>query len=200
MRCTETYYQVCRELIDEVCELFDHPAYFHLGMDEENIEHQKYASIATVRGENLWFHDLYYLAECCERNNARPWIWSDYYWDHPDAFKRRMPRSILQSNWSYNLVLPKGADGKYPNHRYQAYVDLNEMGYDQVMTASCWCCHANMEQTVRIALDNNFSREHLAGFMIAPWMFTTELARYTLLDNAHRMGMVRRWYEKDLEG
>ena len=111
-----------------------------------------------------------------------------------------MPKSALQSNWSYHYVQPKGPDGKYPSIGYQTYVDLNELGYDQVMTGSCWGHHGNMEQTVRIALDNHFSREHLAGFMIAPWMFTTELARYTLLDNAHRMGMVRRWYEKDLEG
>lgn len=199
MRCTETYYKVCRDLIDEVCELFDHPAYFHLGMDEEGLECQKDYAIITIRNENLWFHDLYYLAECCERNNARPWVWSDYYWEHPDVFKRRMPRSILQSNWSYSRLQPKGPDGRYAEVGYRAYVELNELGYDQVMTGSCWNFHGNMEQTMRIALDNNFSREHLAGFMIAPWVFTTELSRYTLLDNAHRLGMVRKWYEEELK-
>ena len=35
MVSTPTYYKVVGELIDEACELFDYPAYFHIGMDEE---------------------------------------------------------------------------------------------------------------------------------------------------------------------
>ena len=40
MVSTKWYYQVCADLIDEVCELFK-PKYLHLGMDEEVYENQK---------------------------------------------------------------------------------------------------------------------------------------------------------------
>ena len=40
MVATPTYRRVCTELIDEVCELFDHPALFHLGMDDETHKQQ----------------------------------------------------------------------------------------------------------------------------------------------------------------
>ena len=37
MISTKYYYTVCRDLIREVYELFDHPKYIHLGLDEENL-------------------------------------------------------------------------------------------------------------------------------------------------------------------
>ena len=195
MRCSDTYYQVCGELIDEVCGLFGKPAYFHLGMDEETYENQKYMGSAFVRGEELWWHDLIFLADRCERNGARAWIWSDYYWHHPDVFVRRMPKSILQSNWRYERILLPDATGRYPSVGYQTYLDLNRLGYDQVPTASTWAFHGNIEQTVRLALDEGFDREHLLGFMAAPWQFTIEENLYTLMDDAYRLGRARRVFE-----
>ena len=46
-RCvsTDTYYDVCRDLIAEVIDLFDQPRFFHLGMDEETAEHQRYYAL-----------------------------------------------------------------------------------------------------------------------------------------------------------
>ena len=39
---TEPYYAVCRDLIAEAIEIFDHPRLFHLGMDEELAHHQRF--------------------------------------------------------------------------------------------------------------------------------------------------------------
>ena len=36
MVSTPEYYSFCDDIINEVCETFDYPAYFHIGMDEEN--------------------------------------------------------------------------------------------------------------------------------------------------------------------
>ena len=38
MLSTPIYYEVCRDVIQEVCEVFK-PRYFHLGMDEEDEKH-----------------------------------------------------------------------------------------------------------------------------------------------------------------
>lgn len=194
MRCTETYYRVCGELIDEVCDLFDRPALFHLGMDEENLQIQRNRSIITIRNEKQWWKDFTMLVERCEKNGARAWVWSDYYWDHPDIFVRNMPKSVLQSNWCYAHAVRKGPDGKYPNPCYQAYVELEKLGYDQVPTSSCWGHFASMEQTVRLAQEEGFAPERLKGFMIAPWLFTVEESLYGLLDNAYRLGRIKKRY------
>ena len=197
MRCTDTYYKVCHELIEEVCGLFSRPKYFHLGMDEETWEHQKNMGSAFIRGEQLWWHDLCDLKECCEKNGARAWVWSDYYWHHPDIFIKRMPKEVLQSNWRYECVPLPDADGRYPNVGYQAYLDLDRLGYDQVPTASTWGFHGNIEQTVRLAMREKFNPDYLLGFMAAPWQLTTEDNLYTLMDDAYRLGRARRLFETD---
>ena len=55
-RCvsTDTYYEVCRDLISEVIEIFDKPRFFHLGMDEETARHQRYYNYVMVRQYDLW--------------------------------------------------------------------------------------------------------------------------------------------------
>ena len=76
--------------------------FFHLGMDEETAGHQKHLNYVMVRQHDLWWHDLLFLAEQAEKSGARPWIWSDYVWHHPDQFYEKMPKSVLQSNWYYD--------------------------------------------------------------------------------------------------
>jgi len=43
-----------------------------------------------------------FFVEQVERAGVRPWIGSDYLWDHLDEFAERMPRSVVQSNWYYD--------------------------------------------------------------------------------------------------
>ena len=183
---TPEYLAVVKDLIDEACELFGKPRYFHLGMDEETAEHQRYYSYAVVRGEMYWWKDFYHLLDCVEKNGARPWIWSDYYWNHPDLFLEKMPKEVLQSNWYYgNDFLPR-EDGKY-NTYVQTYVDLDQYGYDQVPTSSTWSTKRNTYCTV-IFGQKNISEEHLAGFMTAPWLNTRPAMKHCLMGDAEVFG------------
>lgn len=198
MLSTQTYYGVCGELIDEVCELFGHPAYFHLGMDEENYDNQREYGYIVIRGEKLWWHDLYFLFDRCEKNGARPWIWADYYWYKQELFKERMPKSALLSNWQYGRAQGKDpATGRYPQIGYQTYVDFNALGYDQVLTSSTWSHIGNSDQTVRLAKEEDFDPEHLKGFMTAPWQATESSNRLRLMEDADRLGEARRKYFGD---
>jgi hypothetical protein len=101
MVSTDIYYTVCRDLIEEVSLLFDKPRFFHLGMDEELASYQTRQDYAVVRQNDLWWGDLYFLIGEVEKNGIRPWVWSDYAWHKPDVFFRKMPKSVLQSNWYY---------------------------------------------------------------------------------------------------
>lgn len=189
MVSTPVYYRVCADLIQEVCELFGNPRLFHLGFDEEIELLQRNLEKVIVRGEALWWHDLFFLAGECEKHGARPWIWSDYFWHHPDLFKKNMPKSILQSNWFYNTFTDW-----HEGHRYRTAIEtydaLDALGYDQVPTGSTWSRHQNLYQTVAYA-KNRLNPSLLKGFMAAPWLMTTREDRFRLLDDADRLFVAR---------
>ncbi len=172
MLSTEKYYQVCSDLIRDVAEIFDRPRFMHLGYDEETTGHQRKYKYCVVRQGDLWWHDFLWFVKETEKTGMRPWIWSDYVWHHPDLFFKRMPKSVLQSNWYY------GADFDYDvlkakgrlNH-VKAYEDLDKAGFDQVPTGSNWSNDENFAGTVRHCR-KVCSPDRLKGFMMAPWFFT----------------------------
>ena len=99
------YYNTCRELIEEVYEIFDHPQYIHLGMDEEDtpaiVEGLGDGLITIRRGELLW-HDLNFLCDVVKNLGATPWIWSDNCFEHPEEFRKHIPTdNIVLSPWHY---------------------------------------------------------------------------------------------------
>jgi hypothetical protein len=176
MVSTETYYQVCRDLIAETLDLFDGPRFFHLGMDEETYDHQRNFSHVVIRQGDLWWHDLGILLDAVEKGGSRPWVWSDYMWHHPDLFFANMPKSVLQSNWYYDdAVDMDSVHGR-------AYRQLEERGYDQVPTGSNWSGQTkNMELTVERCKEV-IAPERLFGFMQTPWRPTEEEFRDIHMD------------------
>ena len=190
-RCvsTERYYAVCRDLIAEVLELFGGPRFFHLGMDEETAQHQRNYAYAVMRQHELWWHDIGILFDAVEKGGARPWIWSDYVWHHPDEFFENMPPSVLQSNWYYDNKFDEGID------YVKAYLDLDRHGYDQVPTGSNWSNDENFEGTVTFC-KQVIKPGLLKGFLHAPWHPTLEAHREHHLNAVAQMGRAR----KTLEG
>ena len=173
---TSAYYAVCTDLIREVCAIFDTPRFFHLGYDEETPGHQANQSYMVVRQGELWWHDFLLLARTVEAQGVRPWIWSDYQWNHPEEFLNRMPKTVLQSNWYYGDVFGEDAPGGaavWPQVRkyVQTYLDLDRAGFDQVPTGSNWSNDVNFGGTVDFCR-GNLSPERLKGFLMAPWFFT----------------------------
>ena len=168
MVSTQQYYMVCRNLINEIIDIFDKPRFFHLGMDEENAPLQKQHNFVIVRQNDLWWHDFYILTEEVEKNNVRPWIWSDYAWDFPDEFFKKMPKTVLQSNWYYGDSFDLEKISDVSRKRINLYSDLEKHGYDQVPTGS------NHGNTVNFGGTVDYCKEIIApsklyGFMTAPW-------------------------------
>ena len=199
MMSTRIYYEVCRDLIEEVAELFDHPAYIHLGMDEEG-DPQFFKDLDMVhyrQGELIW-HDLRYLCDCVKRCGSRPWIWADMCMYEPESFRKHLGYDdVVLSPWIYfairrehwTLIKSK-----------QRYIDSNEgsMGIEYMEEAPIWqtmtregviaandgygtvpCCSAWGEceycsDDVVEHFVNNCRPENLLGFMTAPWVRTTE--------------------------
>ena len=168
MISTPIYYKVCRDLIEEVCEVFK-PKYFHLGMDEENLANQKNQMIAIIRQHELWWHDFYYLVECVERCGARAWIWADYFWFYPDECKEKMPKSVVMCGWYYWRCYGEAVEkSEYRQKMLASFKLLSDLGYDQVPTASVWAELDNMQELTRYCAER-IDSEHWIGMMQTTW-------------------------------
>ncbi len=192
MISTPTYYQVCADLIAEVCEAFGYPRLFHLGLDEEVIAHQRAQHIAIIRQGEHWWHDAFFLFRECEKHGARPWVWSDYYWHNPELFVKNMPKSVLQSNWYYGRFDKKDASGNRVID-ISTYVDFERLGYDQVPTASTWSKPKghNQLETLEFCREH-ISPERLKGFMTVPWSCTQRDYEFFLKNDAHMFFVARK--------
>ncbi len=107
MISTEEYYHVCNDLIREVYEIFEHPAYIHLGMDEEDDEHARgnRRGLGIFRHGDLYWHDLRYLLDCVEATGALPWIWYDpTVFNYERYLKTVDPSRIVLSPWYYDAL------------------------------------------------------------------------------------------------
>ena len=190
MVSTPQYYQVCEDLIREVAELFGFPSLFHLGLDEETAQMQAGYDFCCVRQQELWWHDVYYLFDCCQKVGARPWVWADPCWSchgHQEEYLRKMPKSVLQSNWFY-APMRRNADGTFRDCQYESYLTLDQAGFDQVPTVSTWQGRLENARVTMELAKNTFAPERVKGFMTAPWQFTRPDRLYALLNDAYCFG------------
>lgn len=104
-----------------------------------------------------------------------------------------MPKSVLQSNW-YNRF---NFDKPY-NKSVQAYLDLEELGYDQVPGGSNVyegtddCFFSNVKFCTE-----NVADERLFGFIQSPWKHTKMENREQLLRAIQLAGEAKEWYENN---
>jgi len=177
---TPEYYRVCEDVIRDVWEVFDHPRLFHLGYDEEQHKAQKRFDYCVIRQGELWWKDFMWFVRKVEGLDMRPWIWSDYAWDHPEEFMQRMPRSVLQSNWYYDFAFDPAKTSKEQKHILKFYVELDKAGFDQMPCGSTWHCTVNFGRTVKFCREN-ISDERRKGYLMASWRFTVPKERDRLL-------------------
>lgn len=194
MVSTSVYYRVCADVIREVCEVFDSPRLFHLGLDEEDtVGNQRFREAVHIRSKELWWHDVYFYLGEAEKQGARPWVWSDAAFENPETFVERMPKSVLQSNWYYNSFKEWPAD-HWHSKAIRTYELLDKNGFEQVPTCSaCEGVTANIMQTLAHG-KAVLSPELLRGYLIAPWTRTTMNTIYYAKHNAYQMYLARQKY------
>ena len=168
MVSTRKYYQVCSEIIADVMEIFDTPRLFHLGFDEEWEYHQRTYEYCVMRQGELWWHDFLWFVKEVERYGVRAWAWSGEK-NNPEEFRRRMPKSVLQSPWLYmGFKDPQYVKDIIP------YDQLVEWGYDILPCGSnCYGVYTNFEQNVRHCREH-YPHNLIKGFMHASWLEVTE--------------------------
>ena len=197
MMSTSIYYRVCRELIAEVYEAFDHPRYFHIGMDEEgDPQFFKLQEMVHFRQGELIWHDLKFLIDTVKELGAKAWIWGDMCVYNPEEFRKHIPvddvvlqpwiyYAVRREHWTPTMAKPRwhsikeqdGHDYVEEAHIWQVmtHEGVNAMndGYETVPTPSNWgdneWCH---DDVVEHYINNNKSGK-LLGFMTAPWKRTS---------------------------
>ena len=198
MVSTEKYYQVCSDLISEVCTLFSKPRFFHLGMDEESASNQSHYNYIVVRQNDVWWKDFYFLVEQVEKQNARAWIWPDYMlWNFPDQFFKKMPKSVVQCNWYYGENFDLNPSNEQNQKYVKAYLDLENAGYDQIPTGSY---HENNEKSILNTVkfcEKNVSNTRLLGFLQTFWKPTIEEYRDRILKGVELAGDAKGWYKEN---
>jgi hypothetical protein len=169
MVSTPAYYHCCRELINEVTELFSGPRFFHIGMDEEDFENQKYYNYQTVRSGELWWDDLNFYFDQVKANGIRPWMWSDVLRNcDENMFNSRVPIDVLQSNWYYGDKFTNLPSDSIEFKAINVYSILDRLGYEQIPTVSNWNNDDNFPMTVDYC-KNSLNQEKLLGYMTTPW-------------------------------
>jgi len=199
MVSTDKYYEVCANLIREVCDLFNKPRFFHIGMDEETETHQRSYKHIVIRNNDIWWGDFYYLVSQVEKNGSRSWIWSDYVWRQPELFYKKMPKSVVQSNWYYRTFdTTDERERQYIN----SYIEMNRAGYDQIPTGAYLISkyfpnlkssELNIGSTVDFC-KKNLDDKLLFGFLQTIWAPTIEENRDWILQGISLLGDAKKRY------
>ncbi len=193
MISTPKYYEVCADLIGEVCEIFK-PKYFHIGMDEENIANLRLYNMAIIRQYDLWWHDLYFLVNCVEKGGARAMMWSDYAREKPEEFVSKCPKSVVQNVWYYGAYFDPAFHEAVASRLYPIEL-LDKHGFDQIPTGSIWNCRENFEGLVKYSAEH-ITDSRLLGFMQTTWErpATGWMDKMTLGNET--LAAAKKWYEE----
>ncbi len=200
MISSSVYYKVTKDLIEEVYELFDHPAYIHVGMDEEDNKHQANRDFVVYRQGDLYMHDIRYFVDCIKNLGATPWIWSCPLFDMTEAFEKEFkPDELVLSPWYYNAFRREHWTPIESRQEYVTYYNegdyakmnikfveedpflvnfrakalpLMEKGYRYIPCASVFNrCDWNTVDLMEYFRDNGIDSQIL-GYVTAPWIAT----------------------------
>lgn len=171
MVSSKKYYAFVSDIIKDVCEIFDYPRYFHIGMDEETVSFQDYGqSVVIVRQGELWWHDVLFYVKEVERHGSRAWCWSNCIRTFDaETYAKKMPKSVVQSPWWYTGSMDPNSKDSW-NKPAKALYALARLGYDTVPCSSnCYSEPHAMKRVVELC-DKIYKQEHLLGYQMAPWL------------------------------
>ena len=174
------YYKMCSDVISDVMDIFGKPRFFHIGYDEETVHHQRSFTYQVLRVGESWWRDFLFIINEVEKHGARPWAWSDYAWYHPDYYER-CPKSVIQQNWYYDEQyggFDPESNKTSDYDRLITFWKLDAAGFDQVPCGTNWVGIKRRELGIGAddvigklipACRSAISKDHLYGFMMAPW-------------------------------
>jgi hypothetical protein len=184
---TQIYYDFCRDVIEEVCDIFGSPEIFHIGMEEEDANSQKNKPIAIVRAPHIMMRDINFLADVCKAKGARACIWLNdkmiEAFGGEDAFCKNISKDIIMMPYYYGWVRPYYTEAEIPK-TVKLMKRLGELGYDMIVCSSTWSWHLAMHDVMDYC-KNNVDNKHILGYIMASWILTDPKKYNALLDAAY---------------
>ncbi len=184
MISTPEYYAFCKDIIDEVCEIFDNPPIFDIGMDEEGDFCQSWFDFCCIRRGKLLWHDVNYILDCVRKNGATPWIAADLFWAYPEEFSANIAKDVIVSPWYYLSI----EAGPPPYNFHEDWHDspstfkkISDAGYREITIGGNFNWSENMKELVA------FSKEQipdnmLLGYLLTIWKPPIDKYKYTYLE------------------
>ena len=126
-RSTPEYYKICKELIEEICEIFEGPEYFHLGLDEEfpDMENK-----SLYRKGDALFKDYRFLMDCVKECGAKYMMFSSTCMHNLDLWSKYIPEDMTftigqyyefeESKWTKISDQPLDVQEYYWNGGFEA--------------------------------------------------------------------------------
>ena len=184
MVSTPIYYEVVRDLIHEVIDIFDKPELFLMDQDEEGELIQRRMDFVCYRQYDLLWHDIKFIQDCIREKGVRPWMYVDLYANHPEEFLQHIKKDVVISPWYYEhfyedvetkLPQPDDDPENYDNFlwaKIKSYTELPALGYDIIPVASNCYRDFSIDHTIRY-MKEKIPQDKLIGYGLAPWNGTT---------------------------
>ena len=194
MISSDVYYKVAADLIKEVSEVFEHPQYIHLGMDEEDINMAKNREYAIARHGELYWHDLRYLVDCVADTGSKAAVWYDPAFVHPEEYRKRFEiNELLLCPWYYWSLKPENFT-KMEDFPFRHLNQFNHLGLEYIEelprlknfreqgVAFCEAGQQYLPASWPTRPNNTWNLmeflmdapdENVLGHIVAPWVDTT---------------------------
>lgn len=207
MRSTKEYYRVCRELIEEMCNLFEDSPYIHLGLDEEDHNHAYRHDYAAYRQRDLLWHDVQFLLDCVRDGGKTPVIWGDAVYYNYEEFKKHIsPNDLVLMLYYYHGVKPEHwirTDSREDYYKYYNvkgpfagmgmeilerddpfYIAFRENalkslqdGYSTIVGCSNFYKHPYNTEDVVEMVTQDWPQDKVKGIITIPWKATKQERR-----------------------
>lgn len=172
MLSTPEYNALCEKMIDEVCEVFGSPRYFHLGLGDECNEKQKYYGYIVTRGAKAFKRDAEVMFASCRKNGAVPIMSGEYFLREPEIFRWTVPEDvIIDARYEDCFVSPAdffGCDKRSEKQKYFEKIFELKNG----IIASCGLAGWNGEAESYFSAVKN--KANVLGLMASPQFATVE--------------------------
>ena len=179
---TYKYYEVCRDVIADVCDVFGKVKLFHIGMNDEGmVQKRAFKGYGTFRNKGFWFEDVKFYAKELEKRGIRAWMWADLADEWAEEYVKRCPKSILQTvGYDYDPFDEAGRKALGPvwsafwNARLKSFGKLDAAGFEVVAAST----KRNADSTNVFAQVMKYAKsrklKHLAGGLQTSWSFMLE--------------------------
>lgn len=143
MVSTKTYYEVARDIIHEVIDIFDTPEMLHLGYDDEDWQSQLRYDYVCYRQFDLYWHDYRFFLNTVREKGVRPCLCVDAYALDRDKFLEHTPKDVIISP-NYYKTFFEDASLKLPRanqslmKKLESYKELPALGYEILPACSTY--------------------------------------------------------------